>query len=42
MLIEAIIAYLGAIVGPDGPTCKLWLGIMTVGGIACVLLLSFR
>lgn len=41
MLIEAILAYLGAIGGPDRGTWKLWLGIITVGGIACLLLGSF-
>ncbi|WP_265314649.1 hypothetical protein [Sphingomonas lycopersici] len=42
MLIEAILAYLGAIGGPDKATWKLWLGIVIVGLIACLLIVMFR
>jgi hypothetical protein len=42
MLIEAILEYLGAIGGPDRSTWKLWLGIVIVGGMACVLIALFR
>ncbi|GEM_PF-6837338 len=42
MLIEAILAYLGAVGGPDRATWKLWLGIMATGAVACVLLAHFR
>ncbi|WBO22510.1 hypothetical protein [Sphingomonas abietis] len=37
MLIEAILAYLGAIGGPGRATWKLWLGIVIVGLIVCLV-----
>ncbi len=42
MLIEAIFAYLGAIVGPDRQSWKLWLGIVVVGFLACGVIATFR
>lgn len=41
MLIEAILAYPEAIVGPDRATWEPWLAIVEVAGIACVLLSRF-
>ena len=42
MLIEAILEYLGAIGGPDRGTWKLWLGIVSVGLIACLVITMFQ
>jgi hypothetical protein len=38
MLIEAILAYLGSIGGPDRETWRIWLGVVVAGVAACVLL----
>lgn len=42
VLIEAILAYLGAIGGPDRATWKLWLGVVIVGLVICLLIAMFR
>lgn len=42
MLIEAILAYLESIGGPDRETWRIWLAIMVTGVAACTLLAIFH